>query len=134
LFKYTPIGHWKENIQKIKTKNTIAKNFRFIPNFIYLEYFKEWIVVNHNKGSEILPTQIFLTKENGFKIFHRTSNPQLRLSEVYDQFSRAVKNKDFTIYMSPLLAHDNHPRIFRYKEKYIIIAKNNDEIENFIFQ
>src|SRR5665647_2793435 len=46
FLKYTPIGHWKENIQSIKTKNTLAKNFKFVPNFVYLKYFQEWIVVN----------------------------------------------------------------------------------------
>lgn len=132
ILKYTPIGEWKENILKKREgekKSNILSNYKYVPNLVYNEYYKQWIVVNHSKEGNVFPEQIILTKENQMKIFNTESSSLNNSETIFNEFILALKEKKFTTYISKLIADDFRPRIVKINNKIIIVAKDkSDEI------
>ncbi|NMR34296.1 hypothetical protein HIO71_08750 [Chryseobacterium aquaticum] len=129
IFKYTPIGEWKENILKVKkpNKSNILSNYKYVPNFIFNSYYNEWIVVNHSNNGNPFPEQIILTNENQLKIFNPKNLNYRENKLIFEEFILAVKQESFTTYSSSLIEDNFSPRLVKISDKIILVAKNNND-------
>jgi len=136
FLKYTPLGEWKENILKIKhkKKNNTLSNYKYVPNFIYNGYYSVWLVVNNSLKGMPFPFQIILNKENKFSFFIAKQSQRKDFENLYLEFKNAISHSNFTVYISKILDDDISPRLFKLEEKFILIAKNTAEKDEFILK
>lgn len=133
IFKYSPISFWVG--RDILNDMTLDADRSFIYKklFVWFKEYKEWFVATNIKGKKF-PSQIIKKGDGRFYFYIYKKDKLMRenyLMEIQEIITQLQK-KNYTTYLSSLLPHNFHSRIFRFNDTPIVIARNDDQAELFI--
>lgn len=127
FLKYTPIATWKN---QIFGKSELLNNLKYVPNFVWLETIKEWVVVNHANVKDAFPTQLILTLDASLLLFHFDKSMVVAkedADDIYHQITSSINSGTYTSYMTNNLPDGFNPRLLCFNGKIILMSRNEEE-------
>ncbi|WP_146185920.1 HNH endonuclease [Flavobacterium album] len=131
FLKYSPIATFKDIVYSKRKLN----HLKYIPNFIWLDSISEWVVIDHSNIENVINPQLLLSSENTLALFLTYHSEEQYIAEgiTYSEiFKFSFKNKDYTRYINKKLPKNFSPRFFIYKNKVIVIANNERDLDRII--
>ncbi|MBC7552832.1 MAG: hypothetical protein H7257_02510 [Taibaiella sp.] len=136
LFKYSPIATWAEQMGG----NSVIKNLKFIPNFIFQDSINEWVVINHDLDDKnIIPLQLIYNQLNFITAFFNGGDSSNFVADCSNQFEAFIETSfdkincnEYTTYISEKLPLDFHARIMFLHGNIILIAKSEQDIDDLL--
>ncbi|MBG6234744.1 hypothetical protein IWX76_001312 [Pedobacter sp. CAN_A7] len=128
FYKYSPLGTWANHLNRPAGK--ILSNLKYVPNFLWNDQIKEWIVIHHDKVEDILATQLLLNAENKLLTFHYDHSGAKQVKDVV-KINLSIKdrmiNGEFSDYLDHKLPANFSPRFLIYKDKLILTTRTLDD-------
>lgn len=135
FYKYSPLGTWANQLNW--PKDGFLTNLKYVPNFLWNDKLKEWIVIHHDKIRDILATQIILNSEDRLLTFHYDHSGKKKIEDIVE-IKSSIKNRvisgNFSDYLDHKLPIDFSPRVLIFKDKLILMARSLEEKAQFINQ
>ncbi|MGQ7856586.1 hypothetical protein ACUN24_20305 [Pedobacter sp. WC2501] len=128
FYKYSPLGTWANQLNR--PANNILSNLKYVPNFLWSDQIKEWIIVHHDKVKDILATQILLNAENRLLTLHYDQSGSKQVNDVFKinlSIREKLINGEFTEYLDHKLPENFSPRIIIYKDKLILTTRTLED-------
>lgn len=124
FYKYSPLGTFANQLKPNASK--ILSNLKFVPNFVWNDQIKEWIIIHHDKVEDILATQLLLNSENKLSTLHYDNSGTKQVNDVfkiYQSIKERVIKGEFTDYINDKLPENFSPRFLKHKDKLILITR-----------
>jgi hypothetical protein len=133
FLKYSPLGVWTQ--QYFQPDVIQLKSLKYVPNLFWSDTYKEWILFNHDDVPDIIGTQLILnTAEELLLIYNDVSGELTRegLRPIEDKFYQSAIENKFTKYITDKLPYNFNPRLFLFKNEFILVAISESDGEKLL--